>query len=349
MPTGSGLDSQFGTKTETTVGTQVVPVTQFFPHNSAGLTFDPSYIEGTGLQAGQRFKDISQVGIARKSATGKIEIPIMMKGFGWWMKHIMGSTTTVNPLSNPTLISGTAYKQVHWTGGLRGLSFTTQVGKPEPGTGTVKALTYRGCKVLDWDLTIADNSISTLAMTIDGWDEDGAQALSTASYPTGNLAWNFGHVNVFNVGGTPSTATNVISIASGVAVPSVVTKLTLSGKASMANERYGLGNAGVKKEQLENDFFAITGAFEGEYDSTTWDSPFRLGTTVALQITSTGPAIGASNYLMDIIIPAAKITKAPAEISGPDLVTVSGEFTVYSDGVNNPLQIVLQSTDSTAW
>jgi hypothetical protein len=346
MPTGSGLDAQLGTKTETTVGTQVTPVTQFFPFNSAGLAFDPSYIEGSGLMAGQRFKDVAQVGIARKSATGKIEIPMMFKGLGWWMKHILGSS---GGLSNPTLISGTAYKQVHVPGGLRGLSFTSQIGKPEPGTGIVKALTYRGCKVLDWDLTLADNALTLLSMTVDAWDEDGVPALSTASYPTGNGSWNFSHVNLFNVGGTPSTAAGITTIAGGTPVPSVVTKLTLSGKASLANERYGLGNAGVKKEQLENDFFALTGAFEGEYDSATWDNPFRLGTTVAIQCTSTGPAIGASFYTMDIIIPNAKITKAPAEVSGPDLVSVSGEFTVYSDQVNPACQITLISTDSTAW
>ena len=83
MPTGAGLDGQLGVVSESTVGTKVTPVTKFYPFNSSELTFDPSYIEGEAIQAGQRFKDISLVGIARRSATGKIEIPVMMKGFGW--------------------------------------------------------------------------------------------------------------------------------------------------------------------------------------------------------------------------------------------------------------------------
>src|ERR1700755_1701720 len=130
MPTGAGLDGQLGTKTETTVGTAATPVTQFFPFNSAGLTFTPSYIDNPGIVAGQRFKDVGSAGIARKDAGGQISIPIMMKGFGWWMKHLLGSNTS---LSNPTLIATTAFKQVHTPGSLRGLSFTTQLGKPEPG------------------------------------------------------------------------------------------------------------------------------------------------------------------------------------------------------------------------
>ena len=349
MPTGSGLDAQFGTKNEATVGTGVSPVVNFFPFNSSELTFMPTYIDNPALQAGSRFKDIGQVGIVRKGASGKVEIPVMMKGFGWWMRHALGSTTTTNPLSVPTLISGTAYKQVHWPGGLRGISFTAQVGKPEPGTGTIRPRSYMGCKLNDWELTFQDNAITLFSATIDAWNEDQATGLATASYPTGNLSFNFSHVNAFTTGGTASVTSNVCSIAGGTSVSSVVTKMSLAGNASFANERYGLGNAGVKKEQLENDFFSLTGSFEGEYDATTWDTPFINGTTVPLQITSTGPAIGASQYLLDIIIPAAKINTAPATISGPDLVRTSGTFQVYSDGVNPPVQITLISTDSTAY
>lgn len=343
MPTGSGLDAQFGTKNETTVGTEAVPVVNFFPFNSSELTFTPSYIDNPALQAGQRFKDIGQVGIVRKAASGKVEIPVMMKGFGWWMKHALGST------ANPVLISGSAYKQVHQPAGLRGVGFTCQVGKPEPGTGTIKALTYMGCKLNDWELTFQDNAITLFSATINAWNEDNVPALATASYPTGNQSWNFSNVTAFTTGGTASTTAGVVSIASGVTVPSVATKFSLMGNASFASERYGLGNAGVKKEQLENDFFSLSGSFEGEYDATTWDAPFRNGTTVPIQITSTGPSIGSSVYTLDIIIPAAKINAAPAVVSGPDLVRTSGTFQVYSDGVNAPVQITLISTDSTAW
>lgn len=344
MATGAGLDAQFGTKTETTVGTENVPVTNFFPFNSTELAFAPSYIDNPGIMAGVRFKDVAQVGIVRKAASGKIDLPVMMKGFGWWMKHLIGST------ANPVLNTGSAYKGVYQPSGLRGLSFTAQVGKPEPGTGTVRALTYYGCKLTDWDLSFQDNAITGLSATIDAWNEDGVPALATASYPTGNLAYNFSHVTAFNVGGTATTTSGVCSISGGTAVPSVVTKFDLIGKINLETARYGLGNAGVKKEQLENDFFDLSGTFSGEYDSTTWDSPFRNGTTTAIQITSTGPVISTgAPYLLDIIIPAAKINSAPAVVSGPGLVTVSGGFQVYSDGVNPPVQITIQSTDSTAW
>lgn len=349
MSTGTGLDAQLCVQTESPVGSlSDFSAPQFFPFESAELTFDPSYIESTGIMAGARFKDVNQVGIARKQASGPIKLPVMMNGFGWWMKHILGST------ADPVLDGTLAYKQIHTPGGLRGISFSAQVGKPQPSDGVVKARNYNGCKVTDWTLTYADNAGTTLDLTVDAWDETAdTPTLVAASYATGNQAFNFSHVTTFKTGGTPSTTAGETTISGGVAVPSVITQLTLSGKTALATERFGLGNAGVKKEQLEEDFAGITGAFEGEFDATTWETPLKAGTKVAMQIDSVGPEIESTKpYLFSVILPAVIIKKAPAPVSGPGIVKVSGEFEVYdpkmADGTP-PIQIVIRSTDSAAW
>jgi hypothetical protein len=140
-----------------------------------------------------------------------------------------------------------------------------------------------------------------------------------------------------------------MSITGGVTVPSVITKMTLDGKASLETSRYGLGNAGIKKEQLESDFFDLSGSFDGEFDATTWESVNRNNTTVAIQVTSTfGDAGGGNPYTFDILIPAAKITAAPAPVSGPGLVAVSGTFQCYDPNVTNqsPVQLVIISPDT---
>lgn len=346
MATGSGLDAQFGAKDEATVGTAVT-VDRFFDFDSSDLAFDPSYIEGVGLQAGRKFKSINQVGIARKSAGGKIEIPVMQNGFGWFWKHFIGSDGTAAQVAGGTL----AYEQYHTPGDLLSKSFTCQVGKPEPDSGTVEPYTYNGCKITDWELTFEDNAKTLCNFTIDAWDEDTVASLATASYTDSNIEWDFADVSLFKMGGTATTTSGVTTMASGTSVTSVVTSLSLSGKNSLANERYGLGNSGTKKEQLENDFTSITGAFKAEFNHSDFVSDFSAGTTTAIQITSTGGTIESSTvYTLDIIIPAVKITKAPVAISGPDLVTVDGEFMVYDpdDGSNPAIQIHIISTDSTA-
>lgn len=343
MATGTGLDAQLGVKDEVTVGTAVT-VDKFVDFDSAELAFDPSFIEGTGIQAGRKFKSVNQVGLARKAATGKIEIPVMMSGFGWWWKHLIGSTAT------PTQIgTGTAYKQVHTPSGLRGVSFTAQIGKPQPTDGTVEPFTYNGCKITDWDLTIEDNANVLLSFSVDAWDEDTETSLATASYDTDLQIFTFSHVNTFKLGGTATTTGGVTSIASGTAVSSVVSSLTLSGKNNLTVDRYGLGNAGTKKEQLESDFTEITGAFKGEFALADWQSKWVDNTTTAIEINLQGPVIeGSDHYSLNFIIPAAKITKAPAVVSGPGIVTVDGEFTVYDpdDGSNPAFQVTYVSTDS---
>ena len=345
MPTGSGLDAQIGFGTEATVGTGIT-VNKFTTFNSADLSFDPTYLEGTGLQSGRRYKSVNQVGIARRSATGKVEVPVMTKGFGWYWQHLIGSAGTASVVTGGTL----AYEQYHTPGPLWGKSFTTQVGKPEPATGTVKPFTYNGCKALDWTLTFQDNAKTLLDFTVDAWDESTATALATATYPTNNTQWDFSNVTAFNIGGTPTTTSGKTTVSGGSPVTAVVTSLSLAGKNNLSNQRYGLGSAGVKREQLENDFHEITGTFKAEYSSTNFVNQFDAGSSTTLQITNTGAIIESStHYLIDIILPAVKITKAPVVVSGPDLVTVDGEFTVYDpdDGSNPPIQIHIISTDAT--
>ncbi|MGH7239683.1 MAG: phage tail tube protein [Candidatus Saccharimonadales bacterium] len=344
MATGSGLDAQVGVKTEATVGTAVT-VDRFFDFDTAELVLEPSYIEGTGLQAGRKFKSVNQVGIARRTATGKFQVPVMQKGYGWFWKHFIGSTGTAVVVSGGTL----AFEQYHTAGDLSGISFTTQIGKPEPDTGTVKPFTYNGCKITDWDLTFADNALTVGTFTVDGWDEDTAPALASASYATDNVQWSFADVSVFKIGGTPTTTSGVTSISGGVNVSSVVSQVVLTGKNNLKIDRFGLGNAGIKKEQLEVDFTSITGTFTAEYNSADFQSEFEAGTTTSLQLDSIGPVIeSTTNYKLSVILPAIKITKAPAVVSGPGLVTVAGEFMVYDpdDGSNPPIQIHIVSTDT---
>src|SRR5690242_1402022 len=306
MATGSGLDAQFGAKTESTVGTKVT-VDRFFDFDSSDLTFDPSYIEGSGIQAGRKFKSVNQAGIARKSAGGKIEIPVLQQGFGWFWKHFIGSTGTATQIT-----SETAYKQIHTPGDLSGISFTAQIGKPEPDTGTVKPFTYNGCKVTDWDITMADNANTICSFTIDAWDEDTATTLATASYPTDNIEWNFAHITTFTIGGTAATSAGETTITGGTSVASVVNSVTLSGKNTLATDRYGIGNGGTKKEQLEIDFTSITGSFKAEFNSADFQNDFKAGTSTALQIDHVGAVIdGSDTFLLSFILPTVKITKAP--------------------------------------
>lgn len=342
MGMGSGLDSQMGIVPETTVGT-LVTVNRFFEIVSADLALNPTYIESAGIKAGKRFKRSAQVGISRRTTAGTIVMPLTTKNQGILWKPLIGSTAAA------VLIAGSAYKQVHIPGTtMKGVSSSIQLGKAEPETGTVVPFTYNGCKVTEWSVTVDEGAEVMLSMTIDGWDEVTTTGLATATYVAGNDTWNFADCSLFKVGGTASTAAGECSIAGGSSVASAVTNLTLTCANHFATERYGLGNAGIKREQIENDFSEITGSFTGDFNKAQLYDNFNTGATVPIQFDLIGPIIsGADNYRASFIIPACKITAAAPTISGPDLVQIQGTFKGYDDETNAPIQVKLVSTDTT--
>lgn len=340
MPTGSGLDAQIGFAGESTWGTAVT-VTRFLEFNSESMKFEPTWLEPVGLRAGTKFKRAPRIRQSRKSAAGDIELDVATLGMGLLIKHMLGSTITTT-----TLISGSAYKQVHVPSGFLGLGLTTQVGRPEPATGTVVPFTYSGCKIPSWEFTCEDNSTPNLKLSVVGRQESTATALATASYLTGSSVFDFSQ-STLKLGGTPSTSAGETTIAGGTAVAAVVRSISVAGETPMADERFGLGNAGLRSQPLENDIPTITGSLDAEFAKTELYDVFQNNTTTSLQFDLVGAAIGATFYTFSIILPAVKLKAAAPSVGGPDIVSMSTDFEAYSNEVDPVIQIKIISTEST--
>lgn len=343
MTTGSGLDAQLGYKLESAVGTEVT-VDKFPEFNSEGFEFDPGYIEPEGLRAGTKFKRGSRLVQSRKQVSGSIEMNYATRIMGGLWKLALGSS-----VGTPALVAGTAYKQIHQTGDLLGKSATFQVGRPEAATQAVRAHTIRGCKCTGWEFSVGDNEVAKLKLDLDGWDESTATALATASYVAGVEEFNFSQCSTFKLGVTIAGTTELTASA-GTAVTAVVKKLSIKGDNALAVDRYGLGNAGVKKEQLENGIPTITGSFEAEYSKAEFYDTFKAGTATSLQILFEGSTIGAGpdKNALEFIAPEIRFKKVTPTVDGPDIVKANVEFEVYSNGTLNPFQVKVVSTDSTA-
>lgn len=342
MVTATGLDAQVGVALETTVGTAVT-VTKFLEFNSEGFEFDPSFIEPEGLRAGVKFKRGSRLVQSRKQVTGSLELNHATRNMGTLWKAALGSSVTT-----PTLVLGSAYSQSHQTGDLLGKSLTVQVGRPEPVSPyTTRAHTYAGCKVTSWEFSVSDNEVAKMSLNFDGFDESTATALATASYPVSE-EFNFSQCTALELGGTVS-GTTTLSVSGGTAVTSVVRSISFKGDNALAVERYGLGNAGLKKEQLENGIPTITGSLEAEYNQSEFYTPFKANTSTTLRALFEGSVIsGTDKNTLEFIAPQIKIKKVTPKVDGPDIVKATVEFEVYSDGTNNPFQVLLISADSTA-
>lgn len=340
MATGTGLDAQLGFAAETVVGTGVT-VTKFVEFDSEGLQFDAGFLEPTGLRVGRKFKRASRVVQSRKSVSGDIELAVASRGMGVLWKHALGSSAVATVIVSP------AFRQIHIPVGMQGLGLTVQVGRPEPATGTVRAFTFRGCKVSDWEFSLSDGEVSKLKLSVDGFDETLVTALATASYTSANL-FNFSQATL-KLGGTATTSTGLMSVASGTQVATVIKDFSVKFSTPMATERYGLGNAGVKSEQLENDIPTITGKFGAEFSKTELYDPFKANTTMAMEFVQIGAAIGASgsNDTLSIICPAIKIKTATPTVDGPDVVAMDVEWEAYDDETNAPIQVMIISADTT--
>lgn len=341
MTTRSGLDAQIGFAAESVFGTGVA-ATKFVEFDNEDFKWIPTFLEGEGLRAGRKFKRDSRVAISRKDVNGKIDLKVPNKGIGLLLKHMLGSSGTATQIAT----SG-AYEQIHTPGDQFGKSLTVQVGRPEASTGTVRPHAYTGCKITQWELSVADGDYLKLSLTMDGRDEDTATGLATATYASGASLFNFSHASL-KLGGTASTASGKVSVTGGVAVATVINSITVSGENPMAIDRYGVGNAGLKAEPIENDYPSVTGQLDAEFSKVELYDVFKAGNSVAMELAlSFGDAGGGNPFLVSVIMPKVKFKDAGPSVDGPGIVKMQTSWEMYDDETNAPIQIRYVSTDTT--
>lgn len=341
MPTGSGLDAQLGIAAEATWGTAVT-VTRFLEFNSEEIELQPEWLEPTGLRVGRKHKLQSRLRRSRRSVGGEVELEWANRGMGLLVKHMLGS-----PITAPTQIATTtAYQQHHVPGDYVGLGLTVQVGRPEP-SGTVRAHTFNGCKIPEWEFSLSDGEIPTLTVTFDGRDETTATALASASYLADTAVFDFSQATL-KLGGTASTTSGVTSITGGTAATTIIREMTIAGETPMANERYGIGNAGLKAQPLENDTPTITGELAAEFNRTELYDLFSNATPTAMELTFVGGLIEAGhNFELAFLMPSVVLKQASPKVEGPDVVSMETEFEAYSDGTNPVIQVRIKSNETT--
>jgi hypothetical protein len=353
MPYGGGLSASLGVITESAVGTEAT-VNAWYEILGHTLSAPPTFLDSAGLKAGQAFKRSARTVISRYDVNGDITLEhvdkgttaVGGKGMGFWWKHALGSTAV--PIQ---IAATTAWRQSHFPGPRTGISFTTQIGSPQTD-GTVRAFTYRGVKCLGWEFTCSDGQIAQLKLNIDAWRENTATGLVAPVYAGSSYQstpFSFADASVFTLGGTATTTTNVTSVAGGTPLTTVCKGITLTGTTPLANERYGLGNAGTKKEQIENGIPTITGTLDAEFTSRTeiYDL-FVANTTTVLQLDFAHGDAGTSNpYRLSFILPAVKFKTAQINLNSADILTQSISFEAYDDGSgsNPPIQVQLVSQD----
>lgn len=170
----SGYLGQFAVKTESVVGTAVT-VDRPFEVSSAAIKAQPKRIEIPTIRAGARFMRHRPPYV--DGASGSIEMPILTKGFGWWLKHMLGTSATGALVDSAYTHTGTI--------GVPTTAFTAQTGVPRTSGAAVTAQTAAGGKLTDWEISCAGGSYLMFKANADfmSWTDDTA-LVTPLTYPT---------------------------------------------------------------------------------------------------------------------------------------------------------------------
>jgi hypothetical protein len=329
---GSGLNTQFMAVDESTVGTAVT-VTRGYEVHSLKPTHGKITQTSSGLRAsarGHRARNRVKTGTGAQLS---IPMTVFSKGFGLWLKHMSGTSSIAQLSSSPT------WRQIHLPGDLTGKSFTAQGGFGESYSSNVRAYTYNGCKITDWEIACQMDDLVEASINVDAWNWTTATALASASYLSALEEFHWGQL-VVNIGGTATTTSGRTTVASGTVLKGV-RGVSLKGTNGLRTDRRVAGGAGVKIEQIENDFRGATGDLDTEFaDRTQLMDLVDADTTTALQFIWTGATDDGSGNkpVLRWTYPAVKFEATQPEAGGPDVIDGKVTFTAYEDDAgSNPL------------
>ena len=327
MAIGSGLGAQLGIASESTYGTFVAP-TRFIEFTKESLVLKKTTAQSAGIAAGRLLPLSARRVLTRREASGSIDIEVTNKSMGLLIQALMG--TTVTPVQQAT---STAYLQTHTLASVAGKSLTIQKGVPLT-TGTVTDKTFVGCKVTSGEFSCEVGGMLTGSFEFDGKDCDETQTLAAASYPSMS-PFHFGQMAVKT--GAFGTETALDGIR----------KMSCKVERPQDIERFYAGQAGLKKEPIENDQVKISGTIETDYVATTLDDLHTSDGATSLVWEFVGANI-ASTYFdtFRITLPAIHLEEGPPVVEGFGVVKPSFNYVGLYDGTNQP-KIELISTDLT--
>lgn len=340
MAIASGLGASLGIATESVVGTIVSP-TRWLEFNSESLSLQKTVLQGMGLRGGGLYARGSRRVVTGRHAAGSIELDLATNGMGMLFRQMLGSSTS-------SLVSGSAYEQIHVPGSLDGKSLTIQKLVPNR-SGVIVPFTYNGAKITDWSIDCAVGEIARLTVTVDAKDETTGTAAGTPSYSASTSVFHFRQGSIF-LGGTASTTSGETSVAGGTEVGSI-RSVSVGGSNGLTtgedNHRFG----STTIEQAQADYRTISGSLEADFvDAASVYDVFSADTGTSLVLSFEGTtAISGSVYpTLEIIVPDVRFDGETPQVGGPDLITLAASFAGLEDALGNPaIQIRSLTSDTT--
>lgn len=231
---GSALSSQIVVKDESTYGEapSLTSGTTSFEFKSETLELKKTAVTSQGLAGGMVYDRTLRRVVTNYAVTGGLNMDCPARNLLYFLRHMVGDfTQTPAELSS----SGVYQTILQPRSSLTGNSFTLQKGVPTADNATVEPFTYVGCKITDWNLSVATGGLAQLALTIDARNElagsgngdplnGSVPALATFDTPTngqGYFPFHFREATLYT-GGTPTLSSSGTTIpGSPIAQPAI--------------------------------------------------------------------------------------------------------------------------------
>lgn len=316
MGSASGLGSQWGFVAETTYATRVAP-TRYLPFNSESLQLQRPHIVSRGIRRNRVIGHTWAQSV--QSVTGSIEFELAPQGSALVWKHALGACTT----SGTTTYTHTCTPLV---GGLDGLSWTTQVCRPDI-TGTDRVFEYPGSVVTGWSLGGNVGEFVLMSLDLYAQHEDTSQSLATASYPATYELFTYDEA-------TLTVAGSAYDVAS----------FLLQGDNALQVDRHKMQATTPYKPKrpLEAGMRSYTGTVSGDFADLTAYNRYVAGTEAALVITLNGGTGKTCTLTTNV-----RFTGSTPTVQGMDLLTQELAFECTSATSDaTALTVVVVNQDS---
>jgi hypothetical protein len=363
----AGDEGAFGVAANLTAG-------RSYEIKSETLALKKTTVQGQGLAAGRVYDRSKRRVLTNYDMGGAIVMDLPTRQLAFWLNYMIGSWGQT--LVAPTQIGSTGiYQSIHQglggsqlVGGMLGHSFSVQKGLAAADNGAVEPITEVGCKLTDWEIKCAVGQIAELSLTIDGRNElagpfpnggvgssgdplnAATPALASFGVPTSGLGEGLFHFREATIytGFTYVYAANQIArCTNSTYAAAQIRDIDIKHAVKFEANRYFLGSAGFKAEQIENGFRMLTGQFTAEWQSSmAWYNAFAGDVPTSMELTFVGPTVGASNYLLDVIIPNIRLDGESPKAGGPAVLTQAVGFTGLDDETTCPIQVIYQSEDT---
>lgn len=325
----SGFLGQLGVKNETTYGTGVT-VDRFFEFDSESVAVEVGRVESSAIRAGSRAMRSDRRVPYIMGASGSIQLPVLSKGFGFWLVHALGTVATTGPAET------SVYTHTGTVGSLTGDFFTAQLGVPQAGGGTITPKTATGGKVKSFELSCAAGEALSFSADCDFQSLEHTTALATASYPTSTELLTF-------VGGSVTIAGDAVAVRS----------FSVKVDNGLAIDRRFIRSNALKKEPVEAGHRKIDVELGLDFENLTQQNRILSATAagaqaaVVLSCAGLGTIGSTLKPTLTITVPVVMFDGDTPTVGGPDLVSESIKGMGLFNGTDSAISLAYQTTDST--